>query len=76
MTDATLADTVAPTPQTAPAPRPRRANPLPLKWLGVAPFMIFALLFLILPTIHIVLGAFQTPEGDFTLRNLQGLGVP
>jgi len=77
MTDATLAAPASkPVDTEAPRPRPARAAALPLKWLGVAPFMVFALLFLILPTIHIVLGAFQTPEGDFTLRNLQGLAAP
>lgn len=49
---------------------------LPLAWLGVAPFLLFALLFLIWPTFHIVLGAFQTPQGDFTLKNVSGLAAP
>jgi len=47
-----------------------------LNWLGVAPFLIFAVLFLILPTLHIVVGAFRTPEGSLTLANLQGLAAP
>ena len=42
-------------------------------WLGVAPFFAFALIFLILPTLHVVLGAFRTAEGGFTLANLAGL---
>ena len=49
---------------------------LPLNWFGVAPFVLFAVLFLILPTFHIVLGAFRTPDGSFTLANLQGLLAP
>jgi putative spermidine/putrescine transport system permease protein len=49
---------------------------LPLNWLGVVPFLIFAGLFLIWPTIHIVLGAFQTPDGTPTLRNIEGLFAP
>jgi len=57
------------------APR-REPLRLPLVWLGVLPFAAFALLFLIWPTLHIVLGAFQTPEGGFTLRNLAGLFSP
>ena len=32
-----------------------------------------ALVFLILPTLHVVLGAFRTAEGGFTLANLAGL---
>jgi putative spermidine/putrescine transport system permease protein len=57
-------------------PRRRLGASLPLNWLGVAPFLLFALLFLILPTIQIVLGAFRTPDGSVTLANLQGLAVP
>ena len=48
---------------------------LPLNWLGLAPFALFALLFLILPTMKIVLGAFQTPDGAFTLDNIRGLNT-
>ncbi|MCE6960499.1 ABC transporter permease subunit [Cereibacter sphaeroides] len=49
---------------------------LPLNWFGVAPFLLFAVLFLILPTAHIVLGAFRNPAGDFTLANIRGLFTP
>lgn len=49
---------------------------LPLNWLGVAPFLLFALLFLILPTMNIVLGAFRNPAGEFTLANIRGLFTP
>ncbi len=48
---------------------------LPLNWLGLAPFAVFAMLFLILPTMKIVLGAFQTPDGAFTLENIRGLNT-
>ena len=48
---------------------------LPLNWLGLAPFALFALLFLILPTMKIVLGAFQTPDGAFALDNIRGLNT-
>lgn len=48
---------------------------LPLHWLGVTPFLIFALLFLILPTMNIVLGAFRTAEGSFTLQNIADLNT-
>jgi putative spermidine/putrescine transport system permease protein len=37
------------------------------------PFAIFVLLFLILPTMKIVVGAFQTPDGSFTFENIKGL---
>jgi len=42
-------------------------------WLGIAPFLIFALLFLILPTIYLIAGAFLTPDGSFTLKNISDL---
>jgi putative spermidine/putrescine transport system permease protein len=56
---------------------PRVSRPLssilPLHWLGVLPFFTFAVLFLILPTIFIVVGAFTTADGGFTLDHLAGL---
>jgi putative spermidine/putrescine transport system permease protein len=45
-------------------------------WLGVMPFLLFALLFLILPTMKIVVGSFQTNEGGFTLANIANLFQP
>lgn len=51
----------------------RRAERSLSVWLGILPFAAFALLFLILPTLNVVIGAFRTPEGDFTLANLAGL---
>ena len=42
-------------------------------WLGIAPFIVFAVMFLILPTLQIVLGAFRNPAGDFTLANIANL---
>ena len=59
--------------QTAPVRTKRR---LSLDWLGVVPFMLFILLFLALPTMNIVLGAFQNREGSFTLDNIIGLFTP
>ena len=55
---------------------PRRSEANLLKWFGVIPFALFALLFLILPTIRIVIASFQTPEGHFTLGNIAGLAAP
>ncbi|MET3855304.1 MULTISPECIES: ABC transporter permease subunit [unclassified Rhizobium] len=45
-------------------------------WLGIAPFIIFALLFLIIPTLYLVIGAFFTPDGQFTLKNIADLFTP
>lgn len=39
-------------------------------WAGLVPFMVFCLLFLILPTFKIVTGAFQTADGGFTFDNI------
>ncbi|MDD5028156.1 MAG: acriflavin resistance protein [Rhodoferax sp.] len=52
----------------------------PRRWLGSAwglvPFLLFAVLFLLAPTVSLLVGAFQTPEGDFTLANLAALADP
>ena len=61
-------------PVGSPAPAGRRR--LNLSWLGVLPFFGFALLFLILPTVDLMIGAFQTPEGEFTLQNIANLNQP
>jgi putative spermidine/putrescine transport system permease protein len=45
-------------------------------WLGIVPFFLFALLFLVLPTMQIVVGAFRTPEGGVTLQNVANLFTP
>lgn len=72
-----MTDAAAIRPQDrATTPRPRRLPQGLLKWVGVAPFLIFAALFLILPTLNIVVGAFQTPDGGFTLANIAGLFRP
>jgi putative spermidine/putrescine transport system permease protein len=41
--------------------------------LGVAPFIIFALMFLILPTVYLIVAAFQDGSGNFTLDNIINL---
>ncbi|MBP2548991.1 putative spermidine/putrescine transport system permease protein [Neorhizobium galegae] len=49
---------------------------LPLHWLGILPFAVFVLLFLIMPTMKIVIGAFQRPDGSFTFSNIGNLFTP
>lgn len=39
-------------------------------WVGLMPFALFCLLFLILPTFRIVTGAFQNSDGSFTTDNI------
>lgn len=45
-------------------------------WLGILPFIVFAVMFLIAPTVFLIVGAFQTPEGGFTFANITGLFTP
>ena len=50
-----------------------------MRWgdfLGVAPFLLFAVLFLIVPTLYLVVGAFLASDGSFTLQNIMDLGTP
>jgi putative spermidine/putrescine transport system permease protein len=46
-----------------------------LRWVGLVPFLAFTGLFLILPTLYIVVGAFRTPDGSFTFDNIIGLNT-
>jgi len=45
-------------------------------WIGVAPFLLFALAFLIAPTAYLVFGSFETGQGGFTLENYANLFEP
>lgn len=45
-------------------------------WLGVTPFFLFAIMFLILPMAFLVIGAFQDADGNFTFANLAELSEP
>lgn len=54
-------------------PGEARAMRLPTQWLGVTPFFVFAVMFLILPTLYLMLGAFQNEAGEFTFANIVAL---
>ena len=41
--------------------------------LGILPFLLFAVMFLIAPTLYLVTGAFLNPAGEFTFDNISGL---
>lgn len=56
------------------ATSPRNGR-IPLHWLGVLPFFVFVFLFLILPSLYIVFGAFRGPDGGFTFDNILGLNT-
>src|ERR1700749_4222624 len=45
-------------------------------WLGVVPFFAFALMFLLVPTADLMVGAFQDGDGHFTLANIANLFTP
>ncbi|HET6845887.1 MAG TPA: ABC transporter permease subunit, partial [Anaerolineales bacterium] len=51
----------------APLARPRRR--FTWTWLGVAPFFLFAILFLFLPSVSIFIRSFEKLGGGYTLQN-------
>ncbi|KAA3512615.1 ABC transporter permease subunit [Agrobacterium vitis] len=59
-----------------PQPAPRPKSLMNWDWLGVLPFFLFAILFLIGPILYLVKGSFQNPAGDFTLENFISLATP
>ncbi len=40
------------------------------KWLGVTPFFLFAILFLVLPSLRLLVGSFTNSDGQFTFANV------
>jgi putative spermidine/putrescine transport system permease protein len=67
--DVVISSTQAPAPKL----RPRRFS---LAFLGAVPFFVFATMFLIWPTVGLVVGGFEDAEGNFTLDNLARLAEP
>ena len=61
---------------TPPARASRPAREGLLKWLGVVPFFLFALAFLIAPATFLFVGSFQDLQGNFTLDNFRNLNQP
>jgi putative spermidine/putrescine transport system permease protein len=59
-----------------PPGRPALPFRVPLAWIGVTPFMLFAVLFLILPTAFLIVGAFRDADGNFTLGNIADIFSP
>ncbi|HEY7936042.1 MAG TPA: ABC transporter permease subunit [Candidatus Limnocylindrales bacterium] len=58
----------------APVARPVRR--FGLAWLGMVPFLLFAFLFLVAPTVFLVGGSLQNAKGTFTLENFANLFTP
>jgi putative spermidine/putrescine transport system permease protein len=54
--------------EDAPQARPRRQ--ISWIWVGVAPFFLFAIMFLLLPSISIFIRSFEGSNGGFTLQNI------
>jgi putative spermidine/putrescine transport system permease protein len=65
------ATTVTEAPGSSPAPRR-----MPTAWVGVLPFFLFAIAFLFLPIGFLILGSFQTLQGEVTLQNYANLTDP
>ncbi|PRD42693.1 acriflavin resistance protein [Phyllobacterium phragmitis] len=55
---------------------PSLARRLPLEWLGVVPFFLFAIMFLVWPTLFLIVGAFKDQAGNFTFQNIIDLFQP
>jgi putative spermidine/putrescine transport system permease protein len=62
------------TERVAPPARPARRGSW--AWLGLAPFFLFALLFIGAPVTYLVLGSFQDKAGQTTLQNYADLVTP
>jgi putative spermidine/putrescine transport system permease protein len=45
-------------------------------WLGVLPFFIFAILFILIPSASLFIDSFRNIEGGFTLQNIWDLSKP
>jgi putative spermidine/putrescine transport system permease protein len=58
----------------APQARPVRASLS--NWIGTLPFFLFIFLFVLLPSISLLIGSFQDARGNFTLQNVRDLFQP
>lgn len=56
----------------APSAHPVRRRPN-LAWLGLAPFLIFAAAFLLIPTTYLIVGSFLDSSGHVTVKNYADL---
>jgi putative spermidine/putrescine transport system permease protein len=72
------ADTAVPSPSAtsrgaAGVPVPRRLRLPRAVWLPVLPFFLYIFIFLLLPTLWLMIGAFQNDAGGFTTSNVRAL---
>ena len=64
--------TSTPGQQGGPSARPAARRPS-FSWLGVVPFLLFTVAFLVLPIFFLVIGSFQDAQGNPTLQNYADL---
>jgi putative spermidine/putrescine transport system permease protein len=57
-------------------PKPLSKTSISWSWIGVVPFFLFAILFLVLPSLSLFVGSFQNAKGNFTFANITGLFTP
>jgi putative spermidine/putrescine transport system permease protein len=68
--------TTAPPLDVRGAPLARPGRRFSWAWLGVLPFVLFVLLFLVTPTLYLLVGSFQDKAGGLTLQNYGHLSEP
>ena len=54
---------------------PRRSRHFNKSWWGLAPFVVYALGLLLVPAAAVLLRAFRTDTGSFTLQNVRDMGA-
>jgi len=58
------------------APKARPSSSGWQKWIGVVPFFLFVFLFILLPSVTLLVRAFKDNDGNLTLMNFAGLFKP
>jgi len=61
---------------SVPLTPPQQKRNLSFAWLGMAPFLLFTIAFLLVPSSSLFIGSFQNSEGQFTFNNLLDLSQP
>jgi putative spermidine/putrescine transport system permease protein len=56
--------------RSEPEPTRSGSRAVPLAWLGAVPFFAYTLLFLLIPTVDVLVGAFRGNAGGWTLDNV------
>ena len=57
-------------------PTPTKTSSSLWAWLGLVPFFLFAIAFLLLPSLSILFNSFQDNNGNFTFKNIIDLSEP